>query len=386
MNNKLGYYMVENKVFSEKIEAMLYANSLKVDLTWHFNNEVFDKVDWTVEPEGSLDDFYKIRAQQIRDQYDYVIVMCSGGGDSTNVAYSFLKNNIHLDEIIASAPVSGLNLWNSHSKTNEAGNTMSETLLVQLPLMAEIKQQYPNVKITLNDYFDSLINYETDEWIFRCGEWIHPTSASRYDLEKLTHIKDLAEQGKKIAIVYGIDKPILFLKENGNLEMVMPDYAVNVQRPPFKNKYPNVENVLFYYSPDLPLMMAKQLHVLARWIHLPENVQTRNYMGNRAIKETTERARTRHSFYERAIIPCIYPSTHRKIFQGHKPTRIFLGEHDDWFYKLHNNTRTYELIESDFRNFYRQIDPFYMNQAKTGFRQFRLTYEIGPVSKFLPSV
>lgn len=386
MNFKLGYYKVADKIFADKIEAVLYASSIKADYSWHFNNEIFDAIDWTIEPELSLDDFYRLRAQQIRDEYDYVIILCSGGGDSTNVAYSFLRNGIHVDEIIASAPISGLNLWQSSDNTNDAGNTMSETLLVQLPLMAEIKQQYPNVKITINDYFKNLINYETDEWIFRSGEWIHPTSAARYDLEELTHIKNLAEQGKKIGIVYGIDKPNIMYKPNGNIEMSMNDLAVNVQRPPFKNKYPNVENVLFYYAPELPLMIAKQVHVLARWIHMPENSVARSYMGNQKKIESVEQGRIRHSFFERAIIPCIYPSTHRKIFQGHKPTRMFLGEHDDWFYSLHNQTRTYELIESDFRNFYKAIDPFYLNRARSGFRLFRLTYDIGPTSKFLPSI
>lgn len=387
MNTNLGYYKVGNKIFEEKLEAILYSGSNKEDVTWHFNSEVYNKIDWTTEPDLSLDDFYRIRAQQIRDEYDYVILLCSGGGDSTNVAYSFLRNSIKVDEIIASAPISGLNRYKIISNDNSAGNTMSETMLAQLPLMGQIHSEFPDVKITINDYFDSLLNYSTDDWILRCGEWIHPTSASRYDLENLTHVKDLAEAGKRIAIVYGIDKPLLCYDKGDKIGVILSDLAVNVQRPPFKNKYPNVENVLFYFSPSLPLMQVKQAHVLARWIHMNQAE------SKFARSKIYDKRKTMHSFlefrvnlsiYERAIIPCIYPKTHRKVFQGHKPTRMFLGEHDDWFYNLYYDTNIYQLIESDFRNFIKTIDPKHLNPQRNSFKTYHATYYIGPISKFQP--
>lgn len=387
MNLRLGYYKVENRIFEDKLEAVLYAGLDKKDVTWHFNNDVYNKIDWKTEPDLSLDDFYRIRAQQIRDEYDYVIVLCSGGGDSTNVAYSFLKNGIKLDEIIASAPISGLNRYKATNQDVSAGNTMSETMLAQLPLMEQIHSEYPDVKITINDYFDSLLSYVPDDWIFRSGEWIHPTSASRYDLEKLTHIKDMAEAGKKIAIVYGIDKPLLCYEIGDRVSVSMSDLAVSVQRPPFKTKYTNVDNVLFYFSPDLPLMQVKQAHVLAKWIHLDqkESIHARSKIfDKRNPPKTFIEFRVNLSIYERAIIPCIYPRTHRKVFQGHKPTRMFLGEHDDWFYKLYHETNIYQLIESDFRNFIKSIDPKYLNTSRTGFHVHQLTYDIGPISKFTP--
>jgi hypothetical protein len=249
MKTNTGYYTVGNKAFSDKLVAILEASQTKEEIEWHFNNQIYDKTDWTIEPELSIDQYYKIRAQQIRDQYDYVIILCSGGGDSTNVVWSFLNNGIKVDEVVASAPVSGLSQWTDTDKDTSAGNTMSETMLAQLPLMHEIHSKHPDVKITINDYFETLLDYQTDDWIFRCGEWIHPSSSARYDLDKQLHIKQLAEQGKKIAIVYGIDKPNLFYDVDDTINIAISDLAVNVQRPPFKDKYPNVENVLFYFAP-----------------------------------------------------------------------------------------------------------------------------------------
>lgn len=383
----LGYYRVGTETFEDKTSALLYASTMKMDLEWVFCNDVFDRVDWTTEPTLDLDTFYRMRAQQIREQFDYVIIMCSGGGDSTNVIWSFLRNGIHVDEVIAGAPFSGLNNWQHQARDNTADNTISETVYAQLPLINDISQQYPRVRITLHDYFQNMLAYETDEWLLRSGDWIHPTSVARYDLESFPHIRDLAEAGKRVAIVYGIDKPNLLVTKENTLRMAMSDLAVNVQRPPFKKDYPNVENVLFYWTADMPEMLVKQAHVLARWIMLPENAATRRYMYDfNNPPPTMEANRIRQSIYERAIIPCIYPSTARKVFQGHKPTRMFLGEHDGWFYRLHNKTRMFEMIDSDFRNFIKNIDPSLLNKNRSGFKLYALSYDIGPVSKFIPSV
>ena len=383
MKTNTGYYTVGAGVFTDKLAAVLQASLTNEEIEWHFNDEIYDKTNWTTEPELSLDQYYKIRAQQIRDQYDYVVILCSGGGDSTNVIWSFLNNGIPVDEVVASAPIGGLSQWTDTDKDTSAGNTMSETMLAQIPLMHEIHSKHPDVKITINDYFETLLNYETDDWIFRCGEWIHPSSAARYDLDKQLHIKKLAEQGKKIAIVYGIDKPHLFYDTDDTIGVMMSDLTVNVQRPPFRDKYSNVENVLFYFAPELPEMQVKQAHTLAKWIHMPENSFAKEKMLDlRSPVPSLEHSRTKHSFYERAIIPCLYPQTHRRVFQGHKPTRMFLGEHDDWFYKMHNNTRAFDLVVSDFRNFIKEINPIYLNVPRTGFKVFRLQYKIGAISDF----
>jgi hypothetical protein len=383
INFKLGYYKVGDKIFADKLEAVLFASQERNNIEWHFNDEIYNNINWTEEPETSLDEFYKIRAQQIRDEYDYVVILCSGGGDSTNVVWSFLRNNIHVDEIVASAPIEGIKNYNVNNLDNSAENTISETLLVQLPLMEQIHREYPKIKITINDYFRTLIDYKTDNWLFRCGEWIHPSGASRYDLSKLTHLRKLAESGKKIAIVYGIDKPVLFQDEDDSIKISIIDLTVNVQRPAFAENYENVNNVLFYFAPELPQMQIKQAHSVAKWIHLPENSFAHSKMFNvKSPLSTFESNRIRHSFYERAILPCIYPSTHKKVFQGHKPTRIFLGEHDEWFYKQHSNTKTYEMIRSDFRNFYKEIDPHYLNISKSGFKVYAKIYKLGHVNNF----
>ena len=63
---------------------------------------MFSKCDWTTEPEPGvpLSEYYRRRAQQIRDKYDYVVLLYSGGPDSNNILHAFVHNGIKIDEIV----------------------------------------------------------------------------------------------------------------------------------------------------------------------------------------------------------------------------------------------------------------------------------------------
>ena len=64
----VGFYTVGKEKFYNKIHAMFRAQQVNLDPVWHFNDEVFTKFDWTVEPIESLDELHKIRAKQIREK------------------------------------------------------------------------------------------------------------------------------------------------------------------------------------------------------------------------------------------------------------------------------------------------------------------------------
>jgi len=383
MIDSLSYYTVQDKIFKDKIEAILYANEKKSDINWYFNDAVLNSVNWSHEPTTSLDEFYKLRAQQIRDKYDYVLIMYSGGADSNNVIWSFLNNGIKVDEIVASAPLSGLNNYQFNNKDISAVNTISETEYAQIPGLKEISDKFPNIKITLNDYFEDMINYKTDEWLYRSSDFIHPTTVARYSLEKFKHLNDLAESGKSLGIVYGIDKPNLCYTVLNSIHLIISDLTVNVPRPAFTKNYTNVTNVLFYYTPDMPLMLVKQAHTVARWFYQTENISKQNLIANQRFPLEWTANRLRHSIYERTIIPIIYPNTHRTVFQGNKTTSMFLADMDDWFYKLHKNTRTHEMIVSDFNLFIKNIDKKYLQKNNEGFISFTKSFKIGYTNDFV---
>jgi hypothetical protein len=383
-----GYYLVNNKKYVNKIEAVLEAQKTLTEVSWWYHNDIFDRVNWLQEPETTLDTFYKMRAQQIRNKYDYIIIMCSGGADSTNVVKTFLNNNIHVDEVIGGGPMSGLRNWNWNDKDCSVNNTISETKYALLPLMDEIAKKFPKTKVTFNDYFEQIVDYKTDEWLYKCQDWINPVVNAKGRLDKFPHIVKLAEQGKRIGVVWGIDKPVVTYKQNGDLYTKIGDLGVNVADAPFDQDYPNVDRVLFYWTPDMPEMLVKQSHVVAKYVHMKENLWIADTMKKLLDPKywptpTNPNPNDFKGEYQRGIVPAIYPTTYDTVFQCQKSRASFMPLQHDWFYTLHKDTRIHQMIDSDFKLFYKSIHPKYLKPTGNGFQMFSLGYKIGHYTQFL---
>jgi predicted phosphohydrolase len=398
MTDDLGYYIVENEKFYNKVEAFFKAKQIglkRSQIKWDFNDSVFQALDWTVEPTTSLEDFYYLRAKQIREQYDYVLMFVSGGADSTNMLFSFLSNGFHVDEIVASAPLSGLRDWDHKKfKDDDVKNTIEETFVTQLPFLEKVRIKFPKTKITLHDYFEDMLNYKPDEWLIKGSDWMHPTMAGRYNLDRYLHLKRIAESGKKIAIVQGIDKPQL-ARFKDTFALVIGDYAYN-------NKYdsilhPNTFPVFFYHTPDLPQLMIKQAHVTARFLMRPENheiykVMPYNWEYAKFRDEPSKNLRcngVNGGVYERGIVPAIYPSIKKWSYQAQKPDKMFLGNHDYWFYEHHQSTHIYQMMVSDLNHIINHFpkDYFYYHPFTNeilGFSLFFKSYILGNVENFTP--
>jgi hypothetical protein len=362
-----GTYRVNNQIFPTKVEAVLAANQTLSEVEWDYNEDVFPKLDWTREPNISLQELYHQRAKQIREQYDYVILMLSGGGDSTNMLYSFLENGVHVDEVIGSAPVSGLKNFQVDASDKSAQNQVSETYLAQIPLLKQVSERWPNVKVTLYDYFEDIVNFKTDEWILRGSFWLHP-SATRHYLGRLGHLKQLADQGKRIAKVYGIDKPVIYRGESGKLYNIITDAAI--QQPNHKTtdeQFDNIETVFFYITPDMPEVMIKQCHVLCKWMFsgiTPMARFARATLFDRSTPRDYQTSKERTSVHHRAIIEGIYPFLDGiKIWQAHKSNVTIAGPHDiifdTWISKLHKDLKISQQFMSDGTNMFGNLNSKY---------------------------
>lgn len=408
MKNDLGYYSVNGKNFStNKVAAILEAQQNSAEVVWNFFDEEFKKVNWQVEPDLSLDELYRIRAQQIRDAYDYVVIFASGGADSTNVVRSFLNNNIHIDEVIASIPESGLKNYDWNDTDLSAGNVMSETKFAQYPILHEISVRSPATKITVHDFFPDIVDMESDKWIYQSeGDLVGITGYNYGRMDSLPHLVDLAEQGKSIASVWGTDKPVLMVTPEGDLYTMIADSAVYLPKYPFKTIYPNVDRVLFYWTHNLPDVMVKQAHVVAREMLKPEHkfifqaavdqikrsreVNTKgldDILKSIFLKEADSKTYSPKTVYHRSIVPFIYPTTFdNSVFQSRKFDQVqtFLPAFNNWISELHGSSRITQMIISDFSLFYKNISPKYLNANKTGFNMCVKRFLIGNVKNFKP--
>lgn len=425
MKNDIGYYKVGDRLFGNKYDAVIYAQSKNQNITWNFFSEIFSKVDWTTEPELSLIDLYRIRAKQIREKYDYVIVLCSGGSDSNNVVRTFLDNNIHLDEVIGIAPMSGLSNWNFNINNFNEDNTISETKFAMFPLFHEVANRNNKVKITVYDYFYDALQKKDEQWTYEsCGNinTLVTNHLTLGDISKFSHIDSLLQNGKRIALVYGTDKPVIRIGDSGDMYFVFADAGINYLGVPESREYPNLDRVLFYWSPELPELLVKQSHVVAKAAHLPENKhiletlkpsqnlqmasgtfedtifnshKTNNpiiskdeifkqYITNGRLNTNLEKF-TNKTIYQRLIIPFIYPTTYTKnLFQCQKVDSDlgFFTRDQDWVHILHKNTKISDMIISGTKLLYDSVSPRYLNTKGSGFVNFFNMYKFGSTKMF----
>jgi hypothetical protein len=156
-NPKLGYYTVGNEKFFSKPMALTKATETNQFPEWNFNNETFSAQDWLTDPAINIHELYRIRAQQLRDRYDYIRLEFSGGGDSTTALYSFVNNGIHIDEVVFRYPKTGEKNVSDDPFNCKPENTLSEARYAAYPVLNWLTTAAPRTKITTHDY--SAVSY-----------------------------------------------------------------------------------------------------------------------------------------------------------------------------------------------------------------------------------
>ena len=182
-NSKLGYYTVGDKKFHSKPLALLAATESNQFPEWDFNKQSFAAVDWSLEPVTDIRNLYRLRAQQLRQQYDYIRLEFSGGSDSTTVLYSFVNNGIHIDEVVFRYPKTGEKNVSDDPFNYKPENTLSEAKYAAYPILNWLTTAAPQTKITVHDYSENMIsNCHDESWVLRTKDYFQPGHAFKLSL------------------------------------------------------------------------------------------------------------------------------------------------------------------------------------------------------------
>lgn len=353
-NPTLGFYEIGNKVYWDKASALLEGTKAGLkfkDLHWNFNDDAFSKYDWSNEPPGDIRDYYYARAREIREKYDYIILNCSGGADSTTMLYSFIDQGLHVDEVFVRHATAATSKYEVNKNEFDPRNEFSEFEFAALPLLKWLQNKSPNTKITVHDFSLDVIddNLTWDEnFIYWCGDYVTPGCIVRYTHAKQKESLNLFDKGKRVGILFGTDKPKLFI-ENNKLNMVFTDRVVHTATPAaVNNGYDNTEVELFYWHPNSLAMMAKQCHMVKRWLEHPVN-QHMKFMFDAEWQAWNRTA------YEALVKGIIYPDYDLGTFQCHKPTRAAYQEWDYWMEDF-KSSRGYKTFMRGFMHLYQNID------------------------------
>lgn len=353
-NPKLGFYTVGQKRFYSKPEALIEATTTGEFPQWNFNQEVFSTLDASIEPSTDLQTLYRMRAQQIRDRYDYIRLEFSGGSDSATVAYAFINNGIHLDEVVFRYPKTGEKNVADDPFNTKPENTLSEAKYAALPLLHWIAVQSPRTKITVHDYSEDMLTSVHDEsWVFKTRDYFQPGHPFKHTVDAVDDHKRTLDQGLRVCVLWGVDKPKVCIKDK-KWYLYFMDIQANAANPDLAG-YTNASNEYFFWSPDLPEMLVKQAHVIKNWF----NLDTNKYLQH--LVRWPNYSFTQRTAFEHIVKPLIYPDYDPTTFQTAKPTNSFYNEMDYWFYVNFKDTHAYRVWQSGLRYLTDNIDPKFFN-------------------------
>ena len=94
------YYQVNGRIIFNELLARYESYTTGAPVEFHLHDAEYDQLDWTQEPVESFDELMLRHAQRLRNQYERVVLLWSGGTDSHTIYNTFVRNNLHIDEIV----------------------------------------------------------------------------------------------------------------------------------------------------------------------------------------------------------------------------------------------------------------------------------------------
>jgi hypothetical protein len=261
------------------------------------------------------------------------------------------------------------------AKNMKAENTLSEWHFAAKPILQKLAVTHPNIKITMHDFSDNILKYTGDEsWVNNAKDYLHPEHTFKHDPLGMDSHKALAESGKQICILYGVDKPKVCIRD-GRWYMYFLDIQANHSQNQ-RGPYDNITTEYFYWQADLPELIVKQAHTIRNWF-MTDHAKHLQFLVRWPNHSVAQRGA-----YEQLAKPLIYPDYDPTTWQTTKSTNNFYSEMTWWFFKNFKDTRFYQVWEAGLAHMVKSIDPkfFTYEQGRAvGFVGFMdQFYDLGP--------
>lgn len=356
-----GFYRVGDKIFQFKKNAFRYASQTRQTVRWDFNNDVFGAIDWQKRSGQDLRALYRERAQQLRDKYSYLVLHWSGGADSHNAFLSFALNDIPLDEIHVSWPVTASQgLYRMDPSDTSASNWLCEWDFSLKPMLNMIRQRWPEIKITISDVFtDSTYNEDSRKTTFETIDTHFGVVMANVRSRSFHKISaDRTEKYRSVCQIHGIGK--LYLERFDDwIMLTYYDVGATQRTITLKDRDDLVSTVeFFYWTPDLTEIIREQCHVVMD--HFRTRPQDANILrhwmwsnGQFLLKQSGDQEQQRHLF--KALL---YPDYPIHTWQAIKPSNTYSSDDlSQWLYNHPHAQRVVDQHQSLLRDWHTEIDP-----------------------------
>lgn len=281
--SQFGHYLVGNDptpLYHPKLALEANRNN-QGQVRFIFHDTVFEAANPKIEPTETLLDLYIQRVQQLREKYDYIVLLYSGGADSHNVLKCFEHADAKLDEIVS--------FVDSGYKSKDS-KISSEIYRVALPEVIEYQKKYPECEYRLLEIRDIQQKLFADT-AFKFDSYqdmsyhIIPFAVMHYyGLNYISKYRDLHNSGKRVCVLHGIDKLKLRSRPPENKwHFYFDDFSSMFGQKHYFREYP-IYDEFFYWTPEAPLITIKQAHIVSRYMDYLDSIkQETPYRANERV-------------------------------------------------------------------------------------------------------
>lgn len=331
--DRYGYYQVGDVRTYSRYERMDLLHEHPCDWSWHYNDDFFSQYDWTQEPIESIDQLYRARAKQLREENEYLVVYYSGGYDSANMLHAFLDSGMYPDEIAI-----------FYSRHDKVSNQYLELRDITWKKVDELIKRYPQIKVRRIDYSEHICRWDKiiDEfgdgkrYIDQFGGAI---TLNHIVIDAMMYLiedwKNMSEQNKKIILVHGADKPQLRYLDNRwifNFHDALAQLFVGPLAQVISDRMPN-NNEAFYWAPTelCAKIIIKQCHLLKQLYDLRAK---ENFSKIEEAKSYTQGYGWTLDVMSLPFVKTIYPRNfleNEEFFIKKNPSHVW-GNRDQWYF------------------------------------------------------
>jgi hypothetical protein len=349
-------------------------------MSWVFNNDVFTNYDWTQEPDLTIDELYNRRARELRERYDYIVLNYSGGSDSHNVLMSFYRQGLHIDEVATNWILdASKDVTINDTNVTQAWNQNAEYDLHTRERLEWVKNHMPNTKISVYDCSKEVLEYfiraKDESWVIDKIDALNPAAIQRYNYLNVKEIRKRIDHEQSVCIISGIDKPRCDVVDN-KLYMIFSDKRVNIAPvQQHLDEYTNTTLEYFYWSPECCEMLAKQCHLLLKFLKANKKYvpmwnglnQWNAYGQDRLIQDSILRG-------------IVYTNWDTGWFQASKPTKDWDCELDYWFFEGYHDTVAGRNWRAGLNYLEKNVDPrFFATHIRGLAQMLSPKYYIGDI-------
>jgi hypothetical protein len=334
-----GYYQIGDRKTYIKTELMDWDNQLHQTWNWNYNDDFFGQADWAKEPKEDIDELYRQRALELRATHDYLILYYSGGHDSAQMLYAFLENDIPIDEVCV-----------YYSKYDTISNQFKELSSLTWDKLKWLKLKYPKLNVRVIDYGDMYKNWKDIITKYGYGDNLFDVFGSMLSVNRIIAdefyltIPDwtkLLEQGKKVAWLFGSDKPMLRYLD-GKWIFNFHDGLIHARGTPLRQSFDDGTigaYELFYWAPTdaCQKIIRKQSHLIKKKYDAQAKVDFSKINGVKGFKPGYGwELDTMSSGFVQTIYPRLFK--YDEIYFIEKNKQYIFGNRDQWYFNSNHDS------------------------------------------------